>query len=472
MSIYISIVLLYFLFVTVVSFFTKKIATRSSADFLVAGRNMGVVTCSIVVASEWLGGLSTIGVSEKAYLLGTMQPVLMNLSTALGMIIIGFTVAYHYRNNNIHTVSEMLEKLFGRQARFISALAFLLAYITLSYVQVQTCAGIIAPLFGFNWFNAVLFSVIFITIYTYIGGMHALSIIGMIHLGAKFLGIGIALYVGLTKIGGLDKLGELLAATGAPHDYYNPFSGSMSYALHLLLGGILGGMAGQASIQPIFSARSASVARKAAILSAFIIAPFGVMVALLGLIGRTGLYLDPSTLESTKMVLPVLMTNPDFIHPVLGGIALAGILAAIFSTVGPVNFAIVTIAAKDIYHGMLNRGALDENIIKAARRLVIIVCLITFPMAYFFKGTVLDAGYFSYAIRSIGAIVILLGLYGKGFINALGVKLAFGGGTLAIFITLAGNKLGYWHIEVTFAAVGSALVMIALGKVVGYLRRR
>jgi len=471
MNIYISVVLFYFLFIVVVSFFTKKLATRSSADFLVAGRNLGVITCSVVVASEWLGGMSTIGVSEKAYLLGTMQPILMNFATAFGMIIIGFTVAYHYRKNNIHTVSEMLEKIFGSKVRLYSAIAFLIAYITLSYVQIQTCASIIAPLFKINWFNAVLFSVIFITIYTYIGGMHALSVIGVIHLIAKFLGIGIALYVGLNKVGGMGNLQNMLVASGAPEDFYNPFSNNLTYAFNLLIGGVLGGMAAQASIQPIFSARNALTARRAALLSSLIIAPFGIMVAILGLIGRTGLYINQETLTNTKMVLPALMTNPEFIHPVLGGIAIAGILAAIFSTVGPVNFAIVTIAVKDIYHGELNKKALDHNIIKASRQLVVIVCLITFPMAYYFKGAVLDAAYISYAIRSIGAIIIIMGLYYRKWISELSVKLSFICGTLAVLLTVLANKLAWFKLEETYVGVGSAIVCIIIGNIITSLRK-
>ena len=64
---YIWVVLSYFALVIGISFLTKKIATKSSADYLVAGRNLGILVCSIVIAAEWLGGLSTIGVSEKAF---------------------------------------------------------------------------------------------------------------------------------------------------------------------------------------------------------------------------------------------------------------------------------------------------------------------------------------------------------------------------------------------------------------------
>ncbi|NOR44504.1 MAG: sodium:solute symporter family protein, partial [Candidatus Delongbacteria bacterium] len=61
-------------------------ASRSTSDFLVAGRNLGVVVCAVVVAAEWLGGMSTIGVSEQAFNTGTLQPILYNIATALGMV--------------------------------------------------------------------------------------------------------------------------------------------------------------------------------------------------------------------------------------------------------------------------------------------------------------------------------------------------------------------------------------------------
>jgi solute:Na+ symporter, SSS family len=463
MNTYLTVILSYFLFIILVSLFTRRIASRSAADFLVAGRNLGLVACAVVVASEWLGGMSTIGVSEKAFTSGTMQPVLYNISTAAGMIIIGFTVARHYREKNVHTVSEMLESLFGRKAGSISAIAFMIAYITLSYVQLQTCASVLAPLFEISWTNAVLVSSIIITAYTYVGGMHALAITGIIHVIAMFLGTGIALFVGLEKMSGMETLSARLVELGSPANWYNPFSGGVSYALSLVVGGVLGGMAGQASIQPIFSARNIRTAKNAAILSSLIIAPFGIMVALLGLIAKTGFFIDAEAILNPKMVLPVLLTSENFIHPVLGGIALAGILAAILSTVGPVNFAVVTIATRDIYHNLINRAAADRKIVATARRLVVLVNLVTVPLAIFIHGAILDAAYVSYAIRAIGAIVIILGIYRKGWISPKGVKWAFAGGTLAVLLAVVGNRFGLFSIEETFVGVGSAIFFIVAG---------
>jgi SSS family solute:Na+ symporter len=464
MGIYVAVISAYFVAILAASMLTRRMAGRSSAEYLVAGRNMGTAVCGFVVAAEWLGGMSTIGVSEKAFSLGTLQPMLFNLATALGMVIIGFTVAGHYRRRGVHTVSEMLSTLFGEKAGRVSAAAFLIAYVTLAYVQLQTCASIVAPLFDIGWVNAVLISAVVITFYIYVGGMHAIALIGMIHVIVMFIGIGIALAVGLDRIGGLGALRAGLAEVGGPENPFNPLGSNLSYGLSLILGGVLGGMAGQASIQPIFSARNPRVAKQAAIVSAVIIAPFGLLVGLLGLIARTGFFFDPAGIADPKMVLPTLFTDPGFIHPVLGGFALAGILAAVLSTVGPVNFAVVTIATKDLYHGILNREAEDRQILRTARRLVVLVSVVTIPLAVFIRGAILDAAYVSYAIRAIGAIVILLGIYARGWIDARGVRLAFTGGTIAVFVCIIAERLGWFHLDKTYGAVIFALIFLAAGK--------
>ncbi|HAN78292.1 MAG TPA: hypothetical protein DCQ31_11260, partial [Bacteroidales bacterium] len=368
----------------------------------------------------------------------------------------------HYRNNNVHTVSEMLVLLFGQSAKKVSAIAFLIAYITLAYVQLQTATSVIGAIFQTNWVTSVLISAGVITLYTYIGGMHAIAITAIIHTAMMFGGLGIAMVAGLIKVGGFDQLQILLEAKGATGSIYNPFSAGLDGAFSLLLGGILGGMAAQASIQPIFAARNANVAKKASLLSAMFIAPFGIMTAILGLIAATGLYLDPATTDP-KMVLTTLLTTPEFIHPILGGLALSGILAAILSTVGPVNFAVVTIATKDIYHGFINPQADEKQVLKMARRFVIIVSLITIPLAYYFNTGILDAAYISYAIRAIGAIVIVGGIYMRGYITPFTVKLAFVGGTAAVFLCLIADKFGWFHMDKTYGAVIFALIAVVIG---------
>lgn len=470
MSIYLAIILAYFLFVTGISFLTSKISSKSSADFLLAGRNLGLATCTVIIAGEWLGGNSTIGVSEQAYTTGSLQPILYNFATAIGMIVTGFTVAYHYRAMRVHTVSEMLEHLFGKEARVITAIPFLVAYVTLGFVQLQSIASVMSGVLQLDWTLSIVLSTAVVTIYTYVGGMHAITLVNCIHLAVKILGIGAAFAVGMAKVGGFAALEAAVVASGAPATPYNPFTVSLNDAFGLLVGGILGGMAAQASIQPVFAARSPEIARKAAILSSLIIAPFGVMTAFLGLIARSHPGFGASHLANAKMVLPALLVNPDFIHPLLGGLAIAGIVAAILSTIAPVSFAVVTIGVSDVYQRLTTRPIDDRTKVVVSKRLVILVNLLLMPLALYVRGGILDMSYISYAIRSIGAIVIAAALYRKGWINLLGVKLAFLGGTATVFLFILAKQLGWFTADKTFGAVLAAVGFLILGKILEAIR--
>ncbi len=136
------------------------------------------------------------------------------------------------------------------------------------------------------------------------------------------------------------------------------------------------------------------------------------------------------------------------------------------------NFAVVTIAAKDIYHGLINKKADDAKIISTARKLVVLVSLITVPLAIFLKGAVLDTAYISYAIRAIGAIVIVSGLYFRRIVTPLGVKLSFIIGTVAVFVTMIAQQRGWFEMDKTYGAVLTTLVVILLSTLGDRLFRR
>ena len=73
--------------------------------------------------------------------------------------------------------------------------------------------------------------------------------------------------------------------------------------------------------------------------------------------------------------------------------------------------------------------------------------------------------YISYGIRAIGAIVIIMGIYKRGWISTDGVRFAFIGGTMAVLINIVAKIAGWWSIEDTYIAVSSALLFIVIGNV-------
>jgi len=102
--------------------------------------------------------------------------------------------------------------------------------------------------------------------------------------------------------------------------------------------------------------------------------------------------------------------NAEFLPDWLSGLAAAGILAAILSTVAPVMFAVSTILVKDFYHLLINKNASDKKLLSFSKAMTITVGIISIPMAIFIRGGILEAAYITYGIRGAAAIVVILGI--------------------------------------------------------------
>jgi len=507
------VIVAYFLLLVVVGHLSKRFS-KSASDFLIAGRNMGLALVTVSVVGQWLGGMSTIGTAEKAFKSGFF-PLWYNVSTATGMFLFGLTLAAVYRRYQVHTVGEMIQNLFNRKVRVVSSFAFLIAFVVLSYLQLQAIGSLFSQLFGgilthagqflstvfgggeafFTPFNiAIIASGVFVILYVYEGGMKSIALTNMIHIILLFTTIITVYILVMIKVGGYSNLFavlekqtflENLTAGASPEvaleagktlasNFKNPFSMGLGTVFAWLLGGILAGFASQASIQPVFAAKDINTAKKGAIMSAFLIAPLGVFVATMGMAVRAGFFgvLPP---ERAKEALPYLLMNGEFLPPWLSGLAAAGILAAILSTVAPVMFAVSTIIVKDFYHNVINPDADDKTLLKTSRRMTVAVGLAVIPMAIFIKGGILDIAYLTYGIRGAAAIVVLVGVYltnkktGKPIVTAQAANAAFISSTVGIILYVIFKSKITEAIGLSVDKVYIALFFSLLSLIVGTL---
>jgi SSS family solute:Na+ symporter len=150
------------------------------------------------------------------------------------------------------------------------------------------------------------------------------------------------------------------------------------------------------------------VAKKAAIISAIVVAPFGIITALMGLAAK----IKFPGLANGKQALPTLMMS---VHPVAGGIILASILAAILSTISPIILASGTMITKDIYQRVLRPKATDAQVLLMSRittGVAGLLCMATAILLYD-SSRLLDIVYFAYTLRGCLFVVLLLGIYWK-----------------------------------------------------------
>ncbi len=473
------IVVVYFAAVTLVGLAAKRLV-RSSKDILVAGRNLGVVLATVSVAGEWLGGTSTVAVGQWGFKYG-FSPFWYNVSTAVGMFIFGLTWAKLYHRMGVYTVPELIERLYGRGTRLLSAAFFAVAYLLLSAVQVAAIGALFGTTLGLDINVAIIAAGVAITVYTMAGGMHSVALTNFIHVFMIFIGLFAAYAAYMSLAGGYagiyDSLSSLHAegvVPKAPDYYYSPFSMSYATVGAWLLGGIVGVFAAQASLQPLFAAKDWRTARRASLLTPLIVAPVGILVtsivlAAMAVHGST--YVSKVAAE-TRIAFPEALMLLD--NPVVGGLALAAVFAAIASTEAPILLGIATMISKDLYHSWLRPGASDESVLRMTRAAIFAAGAVSIALALVIKELPV-AVYVNYAMRASVFILLALGIYlakkpSPRVANAAIVASLATASTWYGVKLLTGAKKYPFGIHVVYVTIAAAFIVMLIGYL--YERRK
>lgn len=395
-----SIILLSYLAVTIFIGVIAQRKTRTANSFHGAG--LGVLMCVAAGTGEWLGGTSTTGISEYGYVFG-ISGSWYSIANGIGIIIMALLFAKLYRSLDTVTVPGIIEKYIGLNARIVSSILLTFVMIAVGTSQIVAAGTLGVSVFGMDYVTAVLILGTGFIVYTLAGGMTAVGYTNMMHLVFMYGGMILAILLTSRDVGGLSGMQAAL-----PKSYFSFFSVGMPKVSSWLIASILGACTAQAGIQPILAARDVHVARKAAVITAFTVAPFGILTALLGMAAKVKL----PGLVNAKQALPSLIME---MNPVAGGIIFASILAAVLSTVSPIILAAGTMITKDIYHRLLQPDASDKKVLFVSRittALSGVLCMVI-AIALYDSARILDIVYFAYTLRGSLFVILLLGIYWK-----------------------------------------------------------
>ena len=158
--------------------------------------------------------------------------------------------------------------------------------------------------------------------------------------------------------------------------------------------------AAQAAITGVFAAKDTRAAVNGTWIAAALIIPIGVVYVLVGMCARVYFGSElPFGLTAGPAIILAL-------HPVVAGIALCGILAAIVST-GPLCFLAPTqILMRDIYSVYINTNASDRKILLFSRILAAVLIIAGFIVGIIMYD-LLKAIFWAFTLRC-GIAVLLL----------------------------------------------------------------
>ena len=470
----------YFLILVGITWWVTKQGQKSSTDYFLAGRHLGwfIVGASIFasnIGSEHLVGLAGSGATDGV----AMAHLELH---AWCLLVLGWVMVPFYMRSKVFTMPEFLERRFSPAARTILSLISLVAYV-LTKIAVGIFAGgivfsVLLPemnLWGLNsfWVGSILV-VVLTGLYTIIGGMRAVAYTEAIQTLVLIIGSVLVTWFGLQALGGWSELYRILGpemfnlwkpivpdgmtSTWAPvmesgrMAWY--FNGNYPWPGMLFAAPIIGlwyWTTDQYIVQRALGAPNEQQARRGTIFAAFLkllpvfifIVPGMIVMALAksGEVAELQRQLLNSSgeliRENAQKAFPLLVAT--VLPAGVRGLVVAGLLAALMSSLAGVFNASSTLFTMDFYSRMRPKASQAQLVWvgRIATAIMVVIGLIWIPVIQGGRG-LYDylQGVQAYLAPPI-FVVFFLGIFNKrlnskGGISALLIGFALGLFRLAV----------------------------------------
>ena len=432
------VILGYFLVIAAIAAWVMTRKQTSTEDYFLAGRNIGwfIVGASIFasnIGSEHIVGLAGAGAGGKI-------PMLIYELHAWLVITLGWVFLPFYIRSGVFTMPEFLERRFSPGTRWFLSVFSLIAYV-LTKVSVTVYAGgiVIASILHIDFWFGALATVILTGIYTILGGMRAVVYTEALQTIVLVIGAATLTFIGLDAVGGWGGLRESLEP-GYLNMWRPPSDPDFPWPSLVITSTIVGlwyWCTDQYIVQRVLAAKNITAGRRGTI--------FGGLLKLLPVF----LFLIPGVIAlALKNRGELQWETPDGAFAALlmdkmpvgfRGLVVAGLMAALMSSLASVFNSCSTLFTVDIYKKLYPATPEKKllNVGRIATGVVVILGILWIPIMQNISGVLYEylqsvQAYIAPPIAS----VFLLGIFYKR-INSQGAMT-----TLIVGLTVAFLRIG------------------------------
>lgn len=362
-----------------IGFYVARREQNTSKDYFLAGKKLpwyvvGASLVATVISTEHF-----IGSVGAAYAVG-MVVAAFNWNAWIVYSLLIWIFLPYYMRTGLYTMPEFLERRFHPALRSLYTIFLTIGYVASLIAGVLFAGGeAIESMFGVNIYWSIVILAIATGAYTIYGGLTSVAWTDFMQL-ILLLAAGIVVVVaGLWKVGGLaalmteypDKFQVFLPPT---HPVF-PATGIFTAFLSV---GIWYNCASQHTVQRCLAARNEWNARMGVIMAGFLHVLMPLLVVLPGIIAFK---LFPA-LERPDHAYPMLVKL--LIPTGVRGLIMAGLVAALMSTLSSVVNSTSTILTLDLYKRRWRVEATDEQQVRFGRRAGVVVLLVGTLVAIYY----------------------------------------------------------------------------------------
>ena len=393
-----SLTLAYMAAMGLISFSVRRHA-RSAGSFTSGGTRYPAFLIGFLLMSEFIGTATSVGTTQTAYRVG-VSAAWNVLALAVGFVLYAILLAPRFKELGENTISGALAKAYGRPTKLATSVIMIFA---LQIVAVSTYAGggtILAGLLNVDRTSAIVITGIVATLYVSVGGMRSVIYTNVLHAVVKYLGILAAVAFGLSQVGGFDNL-----RAHVPEAMFAVDTVGWSQIFAWMVAGIGAVFSTQYVIQAINTVQDGRTARQASFYCAFLLVPFGIGAALVGVCAAALLPGIPAI-----QALPGLITRMD---DLLAAIVVAGLAGSLFGTISALSIGAATLLFKDFYHPR-RRSEDGTSSLRFVRSMTMLVGLIPIPLAIF-APDILKVTFLAKSLRATLAVLVIFAFYAPRF---------------------------------------------------------
>ena len=363
-------IVVYLVGMIVIGYFHSK-STGSSSDFYLGGRKLGPVVTALSTEASDMSAYLLMGVPGLALFCGVAEASWTAIGLAVGTYLNWLFVARRLRLYSAKldaiTVPDFLSRRFRDKTKLIEtigALVIVIFFVPYTASAFVACGKLFNSMFGWDYVPTMIVSAIVIVAYCTLGGFMAASITSLIQALMMSFALIVVLVFGIRTAGGW---GAVIENAKSVPGYLSLFASTSiqadsagSYGAIAIVSTLAWGLGyfGMPHVLIHFMAAKDEKQLKTSrrIAPIWVVISLGVAV-IIGLVGYAMVnagaiegFGSASEAESVIVRTAALMSRNGVFFAIIGGLILAGILAATMSTADVQLLA----AASGITHNLLS----------------------------------------------------------------------------------------------------------------------
>lgn len=392
MTIIIAVLVVYMAGMLYIGFKGKK--SQSMNDYLTAGGKNGLFLMACAYLGSTVGNGVFVGGAQNGFNYG-IGGLWFGIGSVLSLVLFGLVMSKALHRRGVITIPQLIMNRYNSKTAAV-IIALLAISCSLGIMASQFLAG--AALFsslGLNPKLGIILLGIVVILYCGFSGMWGVVMTDSIQAVVMLFGACFCI-ITIAMKGGFDTISSVLP----PSDFEAVPFDTETFLMMLVPSALIGLISGP-SFQRNASCKDENTAFWSPIIGAVASLPFVIIPVIIGMYGKA---LFPDA-ESASIIFMVIL---DACPPILAGLMLAAILAAVMSTVDIIILNISANLVHDIYAGIINPKADEKKLSKitVAVTFAVGICGLIISLQFSNIISLLSS---AYALQNAGSLVMILG---------------------------------------------------------------